>query len=242
MKVLNLISGPRNISTALMYSFAQRPDTRVIDEPFYAAYLKKTGVDHPGKEEVMAAQPVNEEDVFEQIMALSRLSVVFIKNMAHHMETMDKRLPFETTDIFLIRNPYQIIASYAQVIEKPTMRDIGLKFQFDLFARQLAKGNSPAVIDSNVLLEAPDLVLSSLCNHIGLPFNADMLSWKPGPKPYDGVWAKYWYTNVHQSDSFRKQETSTRDLPANLIGLYEEALEYYEKLLPYIIRPQSTTF
>ena len=242
MKILNLISGPRNISTALRYSFAQRPDTRVIDEPFYAAYLNKTGVDHPGKEEVLAAQSIKEEVVSEQILALSRLSVVFIKNMAHHLEVLEKGLPFETTDIFLIRNPYQIIASYAQVIEKPTMRDIGLKFQFELFAQQLASGNPAAVVDSNVLLEAPDLVLGKLCHHIGLPFNPNMLSWKPGPKPYDGVWAKYWYTNVHNSDSFRKQETSTRALPTNLIELYEEARAYYEKLLPYVIRPHTKTF
>jgi hypothetical protein len=237
MKVIHVISGPRNISTAMMYSFAQRPDTIVLDEPFYGVYLKKTGANHPGKDDVLAALPQQEEGVTEQIEALSDSPVIFLKNMAHHMEVLQHKFPFETIDIFLIRNPYQIIASYAQVIETPVMRDIGLQFQFDLFNRQLENASVPVVIDSSILLQNPSRILEKLCKRIGLPFHPQMLSWPPGPKPYDGVWAKYWYQNVHKSNSFKKQETSSRDLPPNLLGLYEEAREYYEKLLPYVIRP-----
>lgn len=237
MKIVQLISGPRNISTALMYSFAQRPDTVVLDEPFYAVYLEKTGVTHPGTEDVLRSQARHEEDVFDQIKKEAEKGIVFIKNMAHHLEVLDRRLPFETTDIFLIRDPSQIIASYAQVIQKPEMRDIGLKFQFELFNRQLTQNYIPAVIDSNILLGNPREVLTKLCHYIGLLFHREMLRWEPGPKPYDGIWAKHWYANVHRSESFTKQQTSNRVLPERLTPLYEEALEYYKKLLPYAIRP-----
>ncbi len=237
MKVIQLISGPRNISTALMYSFAQRPDTLVFDEPFYAVYLRKTGVDHPGKEDVLASQPQKEEDVFEQIANTAAAPVLFIKNMAHHLEVLESGFPFETTNIFLIRNPHHIIASYTKVIQMPVMRDIGLKFQYELFTRQMANGKTPVVIDSSVLLENPQQVLGNLCQHIGLPFHSQMLRWNPGPKPFDGVWAKYWYATVHSSDSFKKQEKVTRVLPEGLTELYEEALDYYEKLVPYVIQP-----
>lgn len=239
MKIIHLISGPRNISTALMYSFAQRPDTAVFDEPFYGVYLSKTGVNHPGKEDVLATQPRHEEQVIEQITNTPDAPVAFIKNMAHHLEVLETGFPFDTTDIFLIRNPRHIIASYAKVIEKPVMRDIGLKFQYELFTRQLANNKTPVVIDSSVLLENPTEVLMKLCNHIGLPFHSEMLSWERGPKPYDGVWAKYWYGTVHNSDSFKKQESHARDLPEGLVELYEDALEYYEKLVPYIITPDN---
>lgn len=237
MKILNLISGPRNISTALMYSFAQRPDTVVLDEPFYAVYLDKTGIDHPGKEDVLNTQPRSEHEVVDQITGLGDSQLVFIKNMAHHMEVLERDLPFSSTEIFLIRNPYQIIASYAQVIERPVMRDIGLKFQYELFTRKLERNHNPIVVDSTVLLENPPKVLENLCHKIGVPFYAEMLKWEPGPKPYDGIWAKYWYANVHRSDSFQKQETSHRELPAHLAKLYEQAREYYEKLVPYAIQP-----
>src|SRR5688500_4788425 len=133
MKILNLISGPRNISTALMYSFAQRDDTTVFDEPFYALYLNKTGVHHPSAEEVLASQPCDEGLARAAIINHRGSEVVFVKNMAHHMEVLQQPFFDRGVNIFLIRNPKQIIASYAQVIDQPTLRDIGLEYQFKLF-------------------------------------------------------------------------------------------------------------
>ncbi|MBX2967522.1 MAG: sulfotransferase family protein [Cyclobacteriaceae bacterium] len=237
MKTIHIISGPRNISTALMYSFAQRSDTSVIDEPFYAVYFLKTGVDHPGKNEVLNNQPHTEEAVLKNLFSQHPSPVFFIKNMAHHLEVV-QHFPYEECEnIFLVRNPLQIISSYAQVIEQPVMRDIGIEYQYNLFEKLTATGKQPIVLDTNLLLENPKVVLQKTCEAVGLPFEETMLLWPPGPKPYDGTWAPYWYSNVHKSTGFEKQPTSNRPLPEHLNSLYEEASIFYKKLLPFAIKP-----
>jgi hypothetical protein len=236
-KILNFVSGPRNISTAVMYSFAQRSDTEVMDEPYYAVYFLKSGIVHPGRNEVLAHQPHDEKAVAENLFREHARPVFFIKNMAHHLEVLE-HFPLEQCEnIFLIRNPKQIIASYAQVIETPVMRDIGIEYQYRLFEKLQSAGKPPLVLDTNFLLENPRVVLENLCTSIGLGFEDAMLSWPTGPKPYDGVWAPYWYANVHKSAGFEKQATSERPLPEHLESLYQEAKKYYEKLLPFAIRP-----
>lgn len=237
MKTLNIISSPRNISTALMYSFAHRTDTEVVDEPFYAVYFIKTGIVHPGREEVLKEQPHTEEDVLKDLFGAHNKPVFFIKNMAHHLEVLES-FPFDQCEnIFLIRNPKQIIASYAQVIDMPVMRDIGIEYQYNLFEKLKALGQNPLVLDSGILLENPEAVLTNLCRNLKIPFEHSMLTWAAGPKPYDGVWAPYWYANVHKSTGFEKQPTSERPLPEHLTTLYQEAKKYYEKLLPFALRP-----
>lgn len=237
MTYINLISSPRNISTAIMYSFAQRDDTTVLDEPFYAYYLATSGADHPGKEEVMRSQPVLEADVKRDILAMRGKAVVFIKNMSHHLEVMDPAFVDDVVNIFFIRNPRQIIASYAQVIKNPVMRDIGMEYQFNVWQRLLKKGNDPIVLDSGYLLADPEAVLKKLCKRIGIPFQQSMLHWTAGPKPYDGVWAPYWYSNVHKTTGFEQQTTSSRPLPEDLEELFQRANMFYEKLLPFSIKP-----
>jgi hypothetical protein len=237
MRKINLISGPRNISTAMMYSFAQRSDTRVIDEPFYAVYFRKSGVVHPGREEILKAQPQTEDEVFASLDALATSPLLFIKNMAHHIEVLNNPRLDSFSNIFLIRNPMQIIASYSEVIEKPIMRDIGLEYQHELFERLTASNQEPAVIDSGLLLENPTHVMKELCTHININFEESMMQWPSGPKPYDGVWAPYWYKNVHNSTGFVRQSTSSRKLRSDFSDLYEQARFYYEKLLPFAITP-----
>jgi Sulfotransferase domain len=235
--ILNLISGPRNISTALMYSFAQRTDTLVVDEPFYAFYLSRSGIHHPGKEEVLESQPADEHEVTATLFSTTDKPVVFVKNMAHHLALMDQSFPDKVTNIFLIRSPKQIISSYAQVIEAPTLADIGIEYQYTLFNTLKDKGRVPVVLDSGLLLENPESVLRQACLHVGIPFESSMLRWQPGPKPYDGVWAKYWYSNVHRSAGFEKQPTSNRPLPDHLVPLTEKAEFYYQRLLPFSVQP-----
>lgn len=234
--ILNLISGPRNISTALMYSFAQRSDTTVFDEPFYAVYLDKSGAQHPGRDEILKAQSKDEEVVRTMILNHRTTPVLFIKNMAHHMEVMKKPFFDNSINIFLIRNPKQIIASYSQVIEKPVMRDIGIEYQYTLFQQLTSQKSKVVVLDSGLALQNPETVLEKLCNECDIPFTTDMLTWKKGPKSFDGVWAKHWYANVHNSIGFEKQNTSERQLPANLESLYNQARVYYEKLLPFSLK------
>lgn len=234
---INLVSGPRNISTALMYSFAQRADTVVLDEPFYAFYLHKSGIDHPGKDEVLKSQPVDENEVSRNIFSTESPAIMFIKNMAHHLELMDQAFVDHVTNVFLIRNPGQILASYSQVIVAPTLRDIGVEYQFNLFERLKKKGEQPIVIDSGVILKDPEAVLRKLCGLIGIPFMTEMLRWNPGPKDYDGAWAKYWYANVHKSSGFELQPTSNRPLASHLHELNDKAQRYYEQLLSFSLQP-----
>lgn len=218
-----------------MYSFAQRGDTRVTDEPFYACYLNRTGLDHPGKSDVLKAQSSDENVVKQQLFQENKKPVLFIKNMAHHIEVIDDGFISQCVNIFLIRDPRQLIASYAQVIEKPVMRDIGIKHEYELFRK--VEDQNPIVVDSGLLLQNPESVLKQVCERAGIEFEKSMLQWKAGPKPYDGIWAPHWYANVHRSTGFEKQATSDRPLHPELQSLYDEAAIYYNKLLQLALRP-----
>jgi Sulfotransferase domain len=234
--ILNLVSGPRNISTALMYAFAQRTDTTVFDEPFYAVYLAKSEAPHPGADEVLQALSQDESLVKTQITRSNEKPVVFVKNMAHHMEVLNGPWITNAVNIFLIRDPKQIIASYSAVIDHPVMRDIGIEYQYKLFSELRGNGVTPIVLDSQFLLEDPPTVLSKICVLCGLDFEQRMLHWPAGPKDYDGVWAKHWYSNVHKSTGFEKQPTSSRPLPEHLQPLYARARGFYRKLLPFSVK------
>ena len=228
MKIINLISGPRNLSTALMYSFSRRPDTKVIDEPFYAHYLETTGTDHPGREDTLRSMSTDINKVLDDIFNRNECEVLFLKNMAHHHQQMDLSFLDKMTNLFLVRNPKQLIASFAQVITSPNMKDIGLKKSWELFNK--IENQNPVVLDSVEILKNPKSLLSKLCDNLEINFFEEMLSWPSGGIPEDGPWAKYWYKNVHSSSGFAKQKTSSRELPKNCESLYLEALKYYNKL------------
>jgi hypothetical protein len=233
-----LISNPRNLSTALMYSFAQRPDTRVVDEPFYAHYLKfRPGVDHPAKRETMDTMSSDAREVVEKVITAEYdRPVVFFKNMAHHLIALELDFMLALTNLFLIRNPQQLVASIGQIMQQPKMEDIGSQQQFALFQWLKEHEQWPLVLDSGELLKDPPGVMRKLCAALDIPFVADMLHWTAGPRTEDGAWAKYWYANVHQSTDFSSQETSSRPLPDYLVPLYEEARPYYEALYEHSIR------
>jgi hypothetical protein len=237
IKRINLWSSPRNISTAMMYSFAQRRDTIVVDEPLYAHYLKITNSDHPGKEEILRTQINNGEKVIQEvILGDYNTPIVFFKQMTHHLIHVSLDFLAQTANIIFIRNPKQIIASYAQVRYNVEMSDIGIEMQWNLF-NHLTKNNlSCVVLDSNEILQAPVSVLTQLCDALNIKFDKAMLHWQAGTKPYDGVWAKYWYENVHRSTGFEKQKTSDRALPGYFLPLYEISKNYYELLYPYSIK------
>lgn len=234
--IINLISGPRNISTALMYSFAQRSDTKVVDEPFYAHYLSHTGLKHPGREEVLQSMHSDPKTILENIYNLeTQHEIVFLKNMAHHHEGLDWSYLGNMVNFFLIRDPKQLIASFSQVIHQPTIQDIGLKLEAELLDYLLEKGSSAIVLDSNSILPHPERGLTELCSRLNIPFQNEMLKWSPGPIPEDGSWAKYWYKNVHNSSGFTKQKSSERELPEHCLSLYEDSIPYFERLKKHLI-------
>ena len=211
-----------------MYSFAQREDTQVIDEPLYANYLKRTDIDHPGKEEIIQSMETDLAKIIDQVFqGKYSTPLLFIKNMSQHFYGIDSDFIEELDNIIYIRNPKQIIASFAKIIENPTTQDVGIKKQFELFHDLQKQGKAPIILDSGELLNDPEKILQILCDRLDIAFQHDMLSWEPGPRPEDGIWAKYWYNNVHQSTGFAKQKTSDRPLPKHLEPLYEESIEYY---------------
>jgi hypothetical protein len=236
-KIIHLISGPRNLSTALMYSFAQRVDTTVIDEPFYAHYLVSTGIDHPGGQETIQSMSADVAMIQQSFFEFSKTPVLFLKDMAHHLIDMDLSFLDRVTNLFLIRNPHQLIASFAQVIHTPTLQDIGLEHEWELF-KQISQtdGKPPVVLDAGDLLADPERMLPKLCEALDLPVDMSMISWKPGARPEDGTWAKHWYKGVHSSTGFARRESSTRELPDHCKTLYEEALPYYQKLSEFAIK------
>jgi hypothetical protein len=238
MKVVNLIAGPRNLSTALMYSFAQREDTTVLDEPFYAYYLSnaRVSVAHPSEKEIIATMDAKEGNVVKNINELSEKSNIFVKGMAHHYLTENPDFILKWNNIMLIRHPEKLLASFSKVIENPSIKDIGIKKASEIFTYLASKGQTPLVLDSGELLKNPSAYLQKVCASLDIPFTEQMLSWKKGGIPADGVWAKHWYTNVHNSEGFTVQESSNQLMPERLQPVLDKALHYYTILEKHILK------
>ncbi len=238
-KRINLWSSPRNISTAFMYSFAERKDTSVVDEPFYAYFLThcKRALDHPGKEEVLQSQPTNFDQVVHQTLQKEYdTPLVVFKQMTHHMLEGKYDFASEMYNVMLIRNPIDIIHSYSKVIQTPVMEDIGVEQQLEIFEKLNQMGCLHAVVDTNELLKNPAGVLAELCVSLEIPFDPAMLSWPAGPRPEDGVWAPYWYENVHKSTGFAPPSKEEKVIPASLQPLLESCMPIYEILFESAIK------
>ena len=229
--IINLISGPRNVSTALMYSFAQRSDTIVVDEPFYGYYLRLTGIIHPGRKRIMNSMPNDIAEVTKGLMSKDGNSrILFIKNMAHHHINVDMEFLKSVTNVFLIRNPAELLISFAKVIKEPTIDDIGVKKSWEIYHDLIDAGESPLVLDSGELLKDPEFMLKKMCEAIGISYEPSMQSWPAGPRREDGVWAEYWYHNVHKSTHFIKSTPKEVDVPEELLPVYEQAVKYYQEM------------
>ena len=231
-----LWSSPRNISTALMYSFAQRSDTTVFDEPLYAHYLKESGVLHPGREEVLLSQENDGNKVVRNILLKEHDEVSFHKLMTHFLVNINRSFLFELTNVLLIRNPFEIISSYAKIIPNPKMEDVGVQMQYELYCQLKEQNQLAAVLDVKELLKNPKLALQQLCERIGITFQDNMLSWELGARKEDGCWAKYWYSNVHQSTRFMPYKEKETNLKGSNLELAKLCQSYYEFLYEQSIK------
>lgn len=227
-----LWSGPRNVSTALMYSFAQRNDIRVVDEPLYGHYLRVSGADHPGRDEIVDAMNCDGDAVMEALLSAEEndpLRRLFLKHMAHHLVGIDLGFLNDTCNVFLIRDPRDMLPSLSVQIPAATLADTGLKRQWELYELLRSAGRAPVVLDARELLLNPAAILARLCLHLDLEFDPCMLRWDAGPIAEDGLWAPHWYHNVHKSTGFAPYRQKDA-FPERLSALLEECRPWYDKL------------
>lgn len=227
-------SGPRNLSTAMMYAFAARGDCAVWDEPFYAAYLSQTGIDHPMRDEIIAAHEADPAKVAAACAAPAPdgQPLFYQKHMTLHMlPGIDRGFMRACRNVFLIRHPARVVASYAKKREGPTLADIGFTQQADLFDEVAGwQGKPPVVIDSADIRANPKAALTALCAALGIPFTDAMLHWPAGGHASDGIWASHWYGAVHRSTGFDGDEGPLPVLGGAYGELVEAALPLYQRL------------
>ena len=226
-------SGPRNISTAMMRAFENRPDCAVVDEPFYAAYLAGTGLEHPMREAVLASQPTDWRTVAEGLIGDEPAPVFYQKHMTHHMRPgFGLAWMAACRNAFLIRDPAAVLASYVKARAEVTLEDIGVVRQHELFNREAQRlGHAPPVVEGADVLADPRGVVGALCVALDIPFREEMLAWPAGPRDSDGVWAPAWYAAVERSTGFAPPDTApAAPLSDDLRRIADQARPHYEAL------------
>lgn len=236
MQRIAMWSGPRNISTALMRAFENRADTCVIDEPLYAYYLKSTGVDHPGRDGIIAAYDTDYDAVTTYLSEgiPGKCEIFYQKQMAHHVQA-DDALDWlsELCNVFLIRDPKAMLLSLSKVLPAVTLHDTGLPQQLRLVEFLRSRGKKIVVLDSRKVLENPQPQLRRLCAHLGMAFDEAMLSWPAGPRASDGIWAPYWYDVVLRSTGFAPYKPKQEKFPDTLQDVLAKCEVCYQSLRQY---------
>jgi len=230
-------SGPRNISTAMMRAWGNRGDTVVIDEPFYAYYLKVTGIEHPGADEVIATGDTDWREVIAQLTGAiaDGKQIFFQKQMTHHLlPEIDREWLGEVTNCFLIRDPREVINSYIKKREDPALEDLGFVQQAEIFNFVRTRTSAvPPVVDAKDVLQNPERTLQLLCKAAGVEFSESMLSWPPGLRDTDGIWAKHWYGEVAKTTSFQPYRPTRHEVPQRFREIYDLCHRHYEQLYSY---------
>lgn len=233
-------SGPRNISTALMRSWGNRPDTLVCDEPFYAHYLKETGINHPGANEVIQHHDTDWREVIDYLLGPvpDGKRIFYQKHMNKHMlPHIDISWIDRVTNCFLIREPREMITSFIKVVPNPVIDDFGLIEQVNMFNRlRETSGAVPIVVDAKDILQNPRKILGLWCERLGVEFMEEMLHWPPGIRETDGVWAKYWYDSVIHSTGFAPYQPKREEVPKPLRQLLKQCNELYDILHQHRLR------
>lgn len=226
-----------------MYSFAELPGVRVIDEPLYGHYLRVSGANHPGRDEIMATMNCDGGAVMRNLLqqqAEDPSQLLLLKHMAHHLIELDPGFLRSTNNIFLIRDPREMLPSLTIQLPHATLSDTGLRRQWELYTELRDSGQHPIVLDSRELLLNPESVLRQLTLHLNIEFTSGMLTWKAGARDEDGVWAPHWYHAVHKSTGFALYEAKT-DFPDHLQPLLNDCKPWYEKLYDQALRSNAGT-
>lgn len=227
-------SGPRNISTAMMRAWENRTDTLVWDEPLYAHYLASTGLEHPGRDAVIAAGNANWRAVADDCVGrdLGDHTIFYQKHMTHHI-TAEIELDWleDLQHCFLIRDPRAVVLSYSKTRDKVSLEDIGIEQQLRLFESVSTKNKTPPlIIDSADFLANPRGHLEIICSELNVEFSEQMLSWPAGKRPSDGIWGDFWYSSVWKSTEFEAPRPKLSKIPEALEPIAEQAQPYYDQL------------
>ncbi len=226
-------SGPRNLSTAMMYSFGARSDCAVVDEPFYAAYLERTGIQHPMRDEILESRTADVDKVVASLLGTNPAQKphFYQKHMTQHMvQGVPRGWMSDVVNVFLIRHPARVVASFAKKYPAVVESDIGFLQQVELYNHVLSLGQEPVVIDSADIREDPEGRLTELCEAIGISWDPSMLSWPAGGHADDGIWAAHWYDAVHRSTGFADAEGPLPRLTGRLAELVESVLPAYNQM------------
>ena len=216
-----------------MYSFAQRPNCMVIDEPFYAPFLKRTDLNHPGKKETLDSYPNSSEGSIERINMFIRSSEnkeIYLKNMAHHMVDVPWDWTKNAAHIFWIRHPRKVIRSFSKVLPNLSLSDIGIVEQANQWRKVQQFHGRKIIVDSDEMLLNPEKTFPAICDSLGIPFYTQMLSWSKGLKPFDGTWWPHWYSNVHKTSSFESGSQLGTPLNTKYSKIELDAMPYYLEL------------
>jgi Sulfotransferase domain len=233
-------SGPRNISTAMMRAWGNRSDTAVIDEPFYAYYLQATRIQHPDAAEVIATGETDWRKIVTHLTGAipNGKRTFFQKQMTHHLlPEIDREWLGAVTNCFLIRDPSEVIASYIKKREDPALEDLGFVQQAEIFDFVRTRTNGiPPVVDAKDMLKNPEATLRLLCEAVGVEFSESMLSWPPGLRGTDGIWAKHWYGEVAKTTSFQPYRPTESEVPERFREIYHCCSECYKLLYEHRLR------
>ena len=237
MKRIACWSGPRNISTALMRSWSSRNDTYVSDEPFYAHYLKEKDLKHPMYKDIIDYYPTDYNQIVKNLTSEipHGKKIWYQKHMAHHLiDSNNINWIKDFDNCILIRHPKDVINSYIKKNALKHINELGYPQQYEIIRYLNNIGKKFIVIDSNILLKSPKKILSNWCKRIDLKFDKSMLKWTKGNHPQDGIWWKHWYNNVITTTHFQKFPSNVNRLDEKYKSIYDEALDYYNKLYYFV--------
>ncbi|XP_010278907.1 PREDICTED: branched-chain-amino-acid aminotransferase-like protein 1 isoform X2 [Nelumbo nucifera] len=231
VEVIHSWSAPRSLSTSLMYSFAQRDDIEVLDEPLYANFLRVTGAERPYREELLSKMDSDGSRVVKEVIfGPGAKKYRYCKHMAkQRVPGLTDELMKKGKHFILIRNPLDILPSFDKVVP-PSFLELGLADLVSIYSELCEFGRPPPIIDASELQQDPEAALRGLCEDLDIPFQPAMLKWEAGRKSVDGIWAPWWYKSVHKSTCFTSAKPYPLPFPSSLYDLLEQSLPFYNML------------
>jgi Sulfotransferase domain len=235
-KPIALWAVPRSLSTAFERVFVERDDLEVLHEPFSASYYY--GEDRlSDRYSYVEPEPQhNYQNVLAEVLK-ARQKRVFLKDMAYQAkEVMGPEFISNFVNTFIIRDPKYVLSSLYKMWPDFTLEETGYEELYWAFRYATEAGEDPVVVDAMTFSENPVGILSAYCEHLGIPFRANSLSWEPGEVEEWKDWEE-WHEAAQHSTGIKRAERRDPTLPEELQEAYEHCLPYYYTLAAHTISP-----